>query len=173
MLFSPRTRKGDQSLFFLAMEFFSSGLQSRLVPELVSKLSTHRTVVQLLSSSTLRCGVPRRNSDFHAVPAKSHSHGQPQEFNATSMATPIQESSNIHVDTAVFSRSSLSVPESAAESPAIVFTSAISNTNYTKADLEAWARGKKNPNGDLVFFKPGFISEDPWSRLRDRSENHG
>ncbi|KIV94955.1 hypothetical protein PV10_02669 [Exophiala mesophila] len=51
----------------------------------------------------------------------------------------------------------------------IAFTSPDGKTTYTRSELNEWARGKPNNNGDLVFFKPGFITEDPWSRLRGRN----
>ncbi|KIV79847.1 hypothetical protein PV11_07392 [Exophiala sideris] len=53
--------------------------------------------------------------------------------------------------------------------PTYAFTSPISNTYFTRTDLEELARGKVNANGDTVFFKPGFVSDDPWARLRDRN----
>ena len=51
---------------------------------------------------------------------------------------------------------------------AYAFASPISNTYYTRAELEEWAKGKVNENGDTVYFKPGFVCEDPWARLRDK-----
>ncbi|RVX73306.1 hypothetical protein B0A52_02948 [Exophiala mesophila] len=53
----------------------------------------------------------------------------------------------------------------------IAFTSPDGQTTYTRSELDEWARGKRNNNGDLVFFKPGFITEDPWSRLRGRNSS--
>ncbi|KIW46938.1 uncharacterized protein PV06_02558 [Exophiala oligosperma] len=57
------------------------------------------------------------------------------------------------------------------EEPIYAFSSPVSNTYYTKEDLDRWARGMINANGDTVYFKPGFVSNDPWARLRPREEN--
>lgn len=54
------------------------------------------------------------------------------------------------------------------QTPIYAFTSPISNTYYTRSDLDEWARGKINANGDTVYFKPGFVSDDPWARHRDK-----
>ncbi|KIW10434.1 hypothetical protein PV08_11398 [Exophiala spinifera] len=58
------------------------------------------------------------------------------------------------------------------EAPVYAFSSPVSNTYYTREDLDAWARGKVNANGDTVYFKPGFVSDDPWARLRPREGDH-
>ncbi|OAP56462.1 hypothetical protein AYL99_09641 [Fonsecaea erecta] len=47
------------------------------------------------------------------------------------------------------------------------FTSPQTGISYTAAELEEWSRGKVNARGDKVFFKPGFVSDDPWFRLRE------
>lgn len=57
------------------------------------------------------------------------------------------------------------------EAPIYAFSSPISNTYYTREDLDAWARGKVNGNGDTVYFKPGFVSNDPWARLRPKEDH--
>ncbi|KAL2408603.1 hypothetical protein ABEF93_005443 [Exophiala dermatitidis] len=46
------------------------------------------------------------------------------------------------------------------------FSAPNSNTFYTRAELDEWARGKVNARGDVVYFKPAFVSDDPWARLR-------
>ncbi|KEF60786.1 uncharacterized protein A1O9_02348 [Exophiala aquamarina CBS 119918] len=112
----------------------------------------------------------RRPKD-DSFPTQPDLRDQPQEHNEDMMTASTRGSFNTYSGTENPSRDSLSVHESAPRSPEIVFTSSATNTNYTKAELDVWARGKRNLNGDLVFFKPGFISEDPWSRLRDKTEN--
>lgn len=47
------------------------------------------------------------------------------------------------------------------------FTSPVSNTFYSRSDLDSWARGHINSDGDTVYFKPGFVSEDPWARAKE------
>ncbi|KAK5464748.1 hypothetical protein LTS15_001310 [Exophiala xenobiotica] len=54
------------------------------------------------------------------------------------------------------------------QAPVYAFASPISNTYYTRSDLDEWARGKINANGDTVYFKPGFVSDDPWARNRGK-----
>ncbi|ETI25470.1 hypothetical protein G647_02243, partial [Cladophialophora carrionii CBS 160.54] len=47
-----------------------------------------------------------------------------------------------------------------------VFTSPQTGISYTNQELDEWSRGKLNDQGDKVYFKPGFVDADPWSRLR-------
>ncbi|OCT47192.1 hypothetical protein CLCR_02693 [Cladophialophora carrionii] len=51
-----------------------------------------------------------------------------------------------------------------------VFTSPETGISYTKQELDEWSRGKLNDQGDKVYFKPGFVDADPWSRLRGVGE---
>jgi hypothetical protein len=51
-----------------------------------------------------------------------------------------------------------------------MFTSPQTGISYTKQELEEWARGKINGQGDKVYFKPGFVDDDPWSRLRKKGD---
>jgi hypothetical protein len=51
--------------------------------------------------------------------------------------------------------------------PAYAFSAPSTDTHYTRAELDEWARGRPNRHGDLVFFKPGFVCDDPWARHRD------
>ncbi|KAI1617262.1 hypothetical protein EDD36DRAFT_462117 [Exophiala viscosa] len=83
--------------------------------------------------------------------------GEPRVFNEPTTETSLQSQPNQMSFTP--------------QPPSYAFTSPISNTYYTRTDLEEWARGKVNANGDTVFFKPGFVSDDPWARLRDKNGN--
>lgn len=58
-------------------------------------------------------------------------------------------------------------PTSDKPAPIYAFVAPRTGISYTRAELDAWAKGKVNANGDLVYFKPAFVSEDPWFRLRD------
>ena len=63
-------------------------------------------------------------------------------------------------------------PSLAQNQPAYAFTSPQTGISYTRQELEEWTRGKVNERGDKVYFKPGFVAEDPWSRLRtDKTSN--
>jgi hypothetical protein len=44
-----------------------------------------------------------------------------------------------------------------------------SNTSYqlTASELNALRAGRPNARGDTVFFKPGFVDENPWKRLHE------
>ena len=48
-----------------------------------------------------------------------------------------------------------------------VFASPQTGIPYTKQDLEELARGRIDERGDRVYFKPGFVDDDPWSRLHN------
>ena len=112
-------------------------------------------------------------SNFHIAAAQQpDSHDQPQEHSEGSVTSSARYSSTVYSGTDNRSRGAFSVHESASESPNFVYTSP-TGVGFTKAELNAWARGKKNENGDLVFFKPGFISDDPWKRLRPETGNSG
>ncbi|EXJ86796.1 hypothetical protein A1O3_03750 [Capronia epimyces CBS 606.96] len=54
------------------------------------------------------------------------------------------------------------------EQLAYMFTNPATNRFYTRTDLNDWAQGKVNARGDMVYFKPAFISDDPWARLRPK-----
>ncbi|KIW24060.1 uncharacterized protein PV07_09797 [Cladophialophora immunda] len=62
--------------------------------------------------------------------------------------------------------SSSSASLSAQPETSYAFTYPRTGVSYTSQELDAWSRGKTNERGDKVFFKPGFVSDDPWFRLR-------
>ncbi|KAJ9610764.1 hypothetical protein H2200_005541 [Cladophialophora chaetospira] len=51
---------------------------------------------------------------------------------------------------------------------AYAFTSPQTEIAYTRQELQELMNGKVNERGDKVYFKPGFVDEDPWSRLRKK-----
>ncbi|EXJ88031.1 hypothetical protein A1O1_04958, partial [Capronia coronata CBS 617.96] len=52
------------------------------------------------------------------------------------------------------------------EQSTYAFSYPATNTFYTRAQLNEWAQGKVNARGDTVYFRPNFVSDDPWARLR-------
>ncbi|OAL36463.1 hypothetical protein AYO20_04359 [Fonsecaea nubica] len=46
------------------------------------------------------------------------------------------------------------------------FVSPETGISFTPEELEELSRGKINARGDRVFFKPAFVADDPWFRLR-------
>lgn len=61
-------------------------------------------------------------------------------------------------------------PGSTASHQTYAFISPETGISYTRSELDEWSRGKVNERGDTVFFKPGFVCEDPWFRLRDQTK---
>ena len=51
----------------------------------------------------------------------------------------------------------------------IAYTSPTSpDYKLTSAELNALRNGRLNARGDMVFFKPGFIDENPWKALQEQ-----
>ncbi|KIW93851.1 uncharacterized protein Z519_05166 [Cladophialophora bantiana CBS 173.52] len=63
--------------------------------------------------------------------------------------------------------SSCSIPFSTQQQTTTIFTSPETGMSYTSEELDEWTRGKINERGDKVYFKPGFVCDDPWFRLRN------
>ncbi|EXJ67708.1 uncharacterized protein A1O5_09054 [Cladophialophora psammophila CBS 110553] len=63
--------------------------------------------------------------------------------------------------------SSNSIPFSTQQQTTIIFTSPETGISYTSEELDEWTRGKINERGDKVYFKPGFVYNDPWFRFRN------
>jgi hypothetical protein len=53
------------------------------------------------------------------------------------------------------------------QQPRYAFISTQTGISYTRAELDEWQNGKVNKRGDKVYFKPGFVDEDPWARLKN------
>jgi hypothetical protein len=48
------------------------------------------------------------------------------------------------------------------------YTNPVTGISFTHAELEELAYGKVNKHGIKVYFKPGFVNDDPWWRLKER-----
>lgn len=104
-----------------------------------------------IASDSSQSGVTQATQAVVETPHPEH---QDPSFVQQTRNAPSQESSRTAV--------------SGTRAEHIAFTSPDGQTTYTRSELDELARGKPNSNGDLVFFKPGFVSEDPWFRLRSR-----
>lgn len=50
------------------------------------------------------------------------------------------------------------------------YTNPHTGIGLTKSELEQLARGDRfNARGDRIFFKPAFLTPDPWARVRTLS----
>jgi hypothetical protein len=50
-----------------------------------------------------------------------------------------------------------------------VYTNPVTGISFTRQQLYEYGQGQKtNEKGDVVFFRAGFVDEDPWKALRDR-----
>jgi hypothetical protein len=53
----------------------------------------------------------------------------------------------------------------------VAYTNPVTGISFTRRELYQYAQGqKKNEKGDVVFFRPSFIDEDPWKHLRQCTE---
>lgn len=95
----------------------------------------------------------------NADPSSSTSHSNPSiqptltSANATPLGPPNPTTSSSHNPRA---SSSIKNPET--------------SQPFTQSELDEFARGKLNANGDTIYFKPGFIVDDPWARAREFKE---
>lgn len=61
---------------------------------------------------------------------------------------------------------------SSRQDPTPAFTSPETGISFTHEELKDLMEGKKiNERGDKVYFKPGFVTNDPWARLRGNQQN--
>ncbi|KIW66104.1 hypothetical protein PV04_08308 [Phialophora macrospora] len=120
------------------------------------KNRSENNAAQFQSQKPTSSTMSTNNQDFSvisrsAVPSMSHPLKLPQdpEQQMTSVPAPDTVSSIPSRQQAIF-----------------MFTSPQTGISFTKQELDEWARGKINEQGDKVYFKPGFVDDDPWSRLR-------
>jgi hypothetical protein len=66
--------------------------------------------------------------------------------------------------------SEMGPPLSTPQDPSYAYVSPETGVSYTAQELNEWGRGKINEHGDKVYFKPGFVIDDPWFRLRKSGE---
>ncbi|KIX99701.1 uncharacterized protein Z520_04337 [Fonsecaea multimorphosa CBS 102226] len=94
----------------------------------------------------------------------------PQAFESQNPPGDDEQMSSLHND---LSPNSTPYPAQQQQQTSYAFTSPQTGISYTSEELEQWSRGKVNARGDKVFFKPGFVSDDPWFRLRGGAGNGG
>jgi hypothetical protein len=46
------------------------------------------------------------------------------------------------------------------------YTNPSTGISFTSQELNEMKQGKRNEKGDLVFFQPSFVDEDPWKELK-------
>jgi hypothetical protein len=50
-----------------------------------------------------------------------------------------------------------------------VYTNPVTGLSFTRQQLYEYGQGRKtNERGDVVLFRPSFLDEDPWRKLRDK-----
>jgi hypothetical protein len=50
-----------------------------------------------------------------------------------------------------------------------VYTNPTTGISFTRQELYEYSQGRKtNEMGDVVFFRPSFVDEDPWKGLRNK-----
>ncbi|KIX03439.1 uncharacterized protein Z518_06991 [Rhinocladiella mackenziei CBS 650.93] len=123
------------------------------------------------SSFSTRRPKAQPDSSFQQSNTATTTNKQTDKTTATNIdSSPNESSSTTKFRTQSSPTLSSKTTLTTATSLAYVFTSPVSNTYYTRTDLEEWARGKVNANGDTVYFKPGFVSIDPWARNRGKDK---
>ena len=51
----------------------------------------------------------------------------------------------------------------------VVYTNPVTGISFTRQELWEYGQGRKtNEKGDVVFFRPSFLEEDPWKALRKK-----
>jgi hypothetical protein len=51
----------------------------------------------------------------------------------------------------------------------IVYTNPVTGISFTRQQIFEYGQGRKtNEKGDVVFFRPSFLDEDPWKGLRNK-----
>ena len=51
----------------------------------------------------------------------------------------------------------------------VVYTNPVTGISFTRQELWEYGQGRKtNEKGDVVFFRPSFLDEDPWKALRKK-----
>ncbi|KIW80699.1 hypothetical protein Z517_07315 [Fonsecaea pedrosoi CBS 271.37] len=147
---------GDPEAAMRAMMGFSSFSERR--PKHQSHTSaTNAPAVETQSGKTAP-GVPG-SSDL-----SRSSHLQGVEFESGSSKTPGHEEHPSTLDQST----PLPAPPLPHQQPQTnyAFVSPETGISFTPEELEELSRGKINARGDRVFFKPAFVADDPWFRLR-------
>lgn len=53
----------------------------------------------------------------------------------------------------------------------IVYTNPTTGISFTRQELYEYGQGRKtNERGDVVFFRPSFVDEDPWRTLKNKKQ---
>lgn len=53
--------------------------------------------------------------------------------------------------------------------PQPVYTNPVTGISFTRQQLLEYGQGgKTNEKGDVVFFRPSFLDDDPWQALRNK-----
>lgn len=61
-------------------------------------------------------------------------------------------------------------PNTSSNSPSpIVYTSPVTGISVTRQDLFEYGQGKRtSEHGDIMYFRPSFLDEDPWNAPRKK-----